>query len=72
MEMRQDTKITMAAELLEGGMSKGHIANRWNFLGRTIIRWAQGFQKSGSLGRNSTVYLQRKLSAIQPPPCRSA
>lgn len=60
MEMRQDTKITMAAELLEEGMSKSHIAKRLEVSRRTVIRWSQGIQKASSLTAFLDEYHQAK------------
>jgi transposase len=63
MEMRQDTKIALAWELLEAGVPKGHIAERLEISRRTVIRWAQGFQKAGSLTAFLDSYHQAKRGA---------
>ena len=43
------TKIIIAQELLEQGMSKTDIAQRLNVSRRTVIRWTQAIEQSGSL-----------------------
>ncbi len=43
------TKIILAYELLEEGISKSHIAKYLGVSRRTIIRWAQAIEKQGSL-----------------------
>ena len=63
MEMRQDTKIALAWELLEAGVPKGHIAKRSEISRRTVIRWAQGFQGAGSLTAFSCWRSRRRLPA---------
>ena len=60
MEMRQDTKIALAWELLEARVPKGHIAKRLEISRRTVIRWAQGFQGAGSLTAFLDGYHQAK------------
>ena len=49
MEMRQMTKITIAWELLEQGISKNHIAKHLGVSRRTIIRWSQAIREHGDL-----------------------
>jgi len=60
MEMRQMTKIILAQELLEAGVSKSHIAQRLGVSRRTIIRWSQAIEKCGSLGAFLEYYQQAK------------
>jgi len=84
MEMRQDTKTALAWELLEAGVPKGHIAERLEISRRSVIRWAQGFQKAGSLTAFLDSYHQAKrgLTKVDVPfdlvkdllksPCHSA
>jgi len=43
------TKITLAWELLEQGISKSHIANHLGVSRRTIIRWSQAIQTHSDL-----------------------
>jgi len=43
------TKIILAYELLEQGISKASIAERLNVSRRTVIRWAQAIEQHGSL-----------------------
>lgn len=63
MEMRQDTKITMAWELLGEGIPKDHIAKRLEVSRRTVIRWSQGIEKAGSL----VAFLERHRQAKRGP-----
>jgi transposase len=49
MEMRRMTKIILAYELLEQGISKAYIAERLNVSRRTVIRWAQAIEQHGGL-----------------------
>jgi transposase len=49
MEMRQMTKIILAHELLEQGISKTRIAERLQVSRRTVIRWAQAIEQYGDL-----------------------
>ena len=58
--MRQDTRIALAWELLEAGVPKGHIAKRLEISRRTVIRWAQGFQETGSLTTFLDLYHRAK------------
>jgi transposase InsO family protein len=60
MEMRQMTKITIAWELLEQGISKGHIAKHLGVSRRTIIRWSQAIQDHGDLQTFLNYYQQAK------------
>ena len=46
--MRQMTKIIPAFELLEQGISKAQVAERLDVSRRTVIRWAQAIEQSGS------------------------
>lgn len=57
------TKIILAYELLEQGMSKVHVAERLEVSRRTIIRWAQAIEQSGSLDS----YLEQYQRAKQGP-----
>lgn len=43
------TKIILANELLEAGVSRSHIAKRLGVSRRTIIRWSQAIEEHGSL-----------------------
>lgn len=43
------TKIILANELLEAGISKSHIAKHLGVSRRTIIRWSQAIEEHGSL-----------------------
>jgi len=43
------TKIIIACELLGQGMPKIRIAERLHVSRRTVIRWAQAIEQSGSL-----------------------
>jgi transposase len=63
MEMRQMTKIVLAHELLEAGMSKRHIAQQLGVSRRTIIRWSQAIEKHGTLGAFLEYYQQAKKGA---------
>jgi transposase InsO family protein len=60
MEMRQMTKIILAYELLEQGISKANIAERLNVSRRTVIRWAQAIEQHGSLEAYLDYYQQAK------------
>lgn len=57
------TKIILAHELLEQGMPKTHIAERLKVARRTVIRWAQALEQSGSLA----TYLEQYQRAKQGP-----
>jgi len=65
MEMRQMTKIILAYELLEEGVSKSHIAQYLGVSRRTIIRWSQAIEKHGSLETFLENYQQAKKGARQ-------
>ncbi|MBT3322708.1 MAG: transposase [Anaerolineae bacterium] len=54
------TKIIIAYELLEEGVSKSHIAKHLGVSRRTIIRWAQAIEKHGSLDAFLEQYAQAK------------
>ena len=54
------TKIILAYELLEQGVSKRHIAKYLSVSRRTIIRWSQAIEEHGSLGAFLTHYNQAK------------
>jgi transposase-like protein len=43
------TKIILVHELLEGGVSKSHIARHLSVSSRTIIRWSQAIDTYGNL-----------------------
>ena len=60
MEMRQETKITLAWELLEQGLPKGHIAKHLGLSRRTVIRWSQAFKQYGNLAVFLDHYHQAK------------
>lgn len=63
--MRQMTKIIMAYELLEEGISKSHIAQHLGVSRRTIIRWAQAIEKHGDLAAFLEEYDQAKKGTRQ-------
>jgi transposase len=65
MEMRQMTKIILAQELLETGISKSHVARRLGVSRRTIIRWSQAIEKHGSLDAFLEHYHQAKKGPRQ-------
>lgn len=54
------TKIIIAQELLEAGMSKTSIAERLEVSRRTVIRWAQAIEQSGSLDSYLEQYQRAK------------
>ena len=54
------TKIILAHELLEQGISQGHVAERLGVSRRTVIRWSQAIQKQGSLDAFLDHYPQAK------------
>jgi transposase InsO family protein len=60
MEMRQMTKIILAHELLEQGISKTRIAQPLNVSRRTVIRWAQAIEQHGGLEAFLEHYQQAK------------
>ena len=57
------TKIILAHELLEAGISKGNIAKHLGVSRRTIIRWSQATEKHGSLDAFLEHYQQAKKGA---------
>jgi transposase InsO family protein len=65
MEMRQMTKIILAHELLEEGISKSHIAKHLGVSRRTILRWAQAIEEHGSLDAFLERYHQSKKGVRQ-------
>ena len=54
------TKITIAWELLEQGISKSHVARHLGVSRRTIIRWSQAIQEHGNLQSFLDHYQQAK------------
>src|SRR3972149_9968053 len=60
MEMRQETKIRLAWELLEAGVPKSHIAQHLELSRRTVIRWSQAFEQAGNLTSCLDSYQQAK------------
>lgn len=54
------TKIILAHELLEAGVSKSHIAQHLGVSRRTIIRWSQAIERHGSLDAFLEYYQQAK------------
>jgi len=60
MEMRQMTKIILAHELLEAGVSKSHVAQHIGVSRRTVIRWSQAIEQHGGLGAFLEYYQQAK------------
>jgi len=59
------TKIILAHELLEAGVSKSHVAIHLGVTRRTIIRWSQAIEKHGSLDAFLEYYQQAKKGARQ-------
>ncbi len=59
------TKIILAYELLEEGISKSHIAKHLGVSRRTIIRWSQAIEKYGSLDAFLAYYNQAKKGSRQ-------
>jgi len=59
------TKIILAHELLEAGVSKSHVAKHLGVTRRTIIRWSQATEKLGSLDAFLEHYHQAKKGARQ-------
>jgi transposase InsO family protein len=58
--MRQMTKIILAHELLEAGLSQTCVAERLGISRRTVIRWAQAIQEHGDLEAFLEHYQQAK------------
>lgn len=54
------TKIILAHELLEEGMSESHVAQRLGISRRTVIRWSQAIEEYGSLDGFLGYYQQAK------------
>lgn len=54
------TKIILAHELLEAGVSKSHIARHLGVSRRTVIRWSQAIEQHGSLETFLEYYQQAK------------
>jgi len=65
MEMKQMTKIILAQELLEAGVSKSHVAKRLSVSRRTIIRWSQAIEEHGSLDAFLEHHYQAKKGSRQ-------
>ena len=59
------TKIILAHELLEAGVSKSHVAKHVGVTRRTIIRWSQAIEKHGSLDAFLEHYRQAKKGSRQ-------
>ena len=59
------TKIILAHELLEEGVSKSHIAKHLGISRRTIIRWSQAIEKQGNLEAFLEYYQQAKKGLRQ-------
>jgi len=59
------TKIILAHELLEAGVSKSHVAKHLGVTRRTIIRWSQAIEKLGSLDAFLEHYHQAKKGSRQ-------
>lgn len=57
------TKIILAHELLEQGLTKTHIAELLKVARKTVIRWAQAIEQAGSL----ETYLEQYQRAKQGP-----
>jgi transposase len=67
--MRQMTKMIIAYELLEEGMPKTCIAERLNVSRRTVIRWAQAIEQSGSLETYLEYYQRAKQGLRRKRKC---
>lgn len=63
------TKIIIASELLEQGVSKTRIGERLNVTRRTVIRWAQAIEQHGNLEAYLEYYQQAKKGARQKRKC---
>lgn len=63
--MRQMTKIVLAHELLQQGISKVRVAKRLQVSRRTVIRWAQAIEQHGSLEAYLEYYQQAKKGPRQ-------
>jgi len=59
------TKIILAHELLEEGVSKSHIAKHLDVSRRTIIRWSKAIEEHGSLDAFLTQHAQAKKGSRQ-------
>ena len=59
------TKIILAHELLEAGVSKSHVAKHLGVTRRTIIRWSQVIEKHNSLDAFLEHYHQAKKGTRQ-------
>lgn len=59
------TKIVLAHELLEQGITKVRIAERLQVSRRTVIRWAQAIEQYGSLEAYLEYYQQAKKGSRQ-------
>lgn len=59
------TKIILAYELLEAGVSKSHIAKHLGVSRRTIIRWSKAIEEYGGLDYFLTHYNQAKKGSRQ-------
>lgn len=59
------TKIILAYELLEHGMSQGSVAERLGISRRTVIRWSQAIEEYGNLDRFLEYYQQAKSGPRQ-------
>jgi len=59
------TKIILAQELIEAGVSKSHAAKRLGVSRRTVIRWSQAIEKLGSLDAFLEHYHQAKKGSRQ-------
>ena len=59
------TKIILAYELLEEGISKSHIAKHLGVSRHTIIRWSQAIEKDGGLDAFLEQYAQSKKGLRQ-------
>ena len=63
------TKIVLAYELLEQGITKTRIAERLQVSRRTVIRWAQAIEQHGDLGTYLEYYQQAKKGTRQKRKC---
>lgn len=69
MDMRQMTKIILAHELLEQGISKTRIAEKLQVSRRTVIRWAQAIEQHGDLETYLEYYQQAKKGSRRKRKC---
>ena len=66
MEMRQETKISLAWELMEQGVPKSHIAKHLDLSRRTVIRWSKAFRDHKWYIAQWFSIAQTQFTGIQP------